>query len=121
VRTPRTNTPLQALTLLNDLGFVEASRVLAEGAMRSDQNESARLQAMTRGVLSRPLQERELVVLARELQRARVYFRDRRAEATRWLSHGQTRPSANLDVVDLAALTVVANLILNLDEAITRE
>ena len=121
VRTPRTNTPLQALTLLNDLTYVEASRTLAEAALRSTTDEKTRLRELTRRVLARSPEERELPVLTRELHRARSYYRDRRPEATRWLSHGQSRPGADLDVVELAAYTVVANLIFNLDEAITRE
>lgn len=121
VRTPRTNTPLQALTLLNDLTYVESSRVLAEAALRSAAGEKDRLRELTRRVLARAPQERELLVLTRELQRARDYYSGRRGEASRWLSHGQARPSPELDIVDLAAYTVVANLILNLDEAITRE
>ncbi|CEF49036.1 unnamed protein product [uncultured bacterium] len=121
VRTPRTNTPLQALTLLNDLSYVEAARVLAEKALRSTADEKIRLHELTRRVLARPPQERELTVLTRELRRARKYYQDRRPEATRWLSHGQSRPSADLDFVELAAYTVVANLIYNLDESITRE
>jgi hypothetical protein len=74
-----------------------------------------------RRVLARPVQEREFAVLEREVQRARTYYKNRRSEATRWLSHGQSRPSADLNVVELAAFTVAANLILNLDEAITHE
>lgn len=121
VRTPRTNTPLQALTLLNDLTYVEASRVLAEGAMRSTPNEKERLRHVTRSVLARMPTDRELAVLERELTRARAYYRIHRAEANRWLSHGQTRPRGDVDSVELAAVAVVANLVLNLDEAITRE
>ncbi len=121
VQTPRTNTPLQALTLLNDLTYVEASRALAESVLRSWADEKDRLRELTRRVLARPPHEREFPVLTRELERASSYYRDRRPEAIRWLSHGQSRPSANLDVVELAAYAVVANLIFNLDEAITRE
>ena len=95
--------------------------MLAEAALRSSTDEKDRLRHMTRRVLARLPQERELTVLTRELQRARDYYRPRRVEAARWLSHGQTRPSAQLDLVDLAAYTVVANLLFNLDEAVTRE
>lgn len=121
VRTPRTNTPLQALTLLNDLTYVEAARVLAEQAIRASNEEQGRLADLTTRVLSRPPLERERAVLQRELTRARSYFLEHRDEAVRWVSHGQSRASKDLDVVDVAAYAVVANLILNLDEAITRE
>jgi hypothetical protein len=72
-------------------------------------------------VLSRPAGDRERAVLGRELERARAYYREHRDEAARWVAHGQSSPKGDLDAADLAAYTVVANLILNLDEAMTRE
>jgi hypothetical protein len=121
VRTPRTNTPLQALTLLNDLTYVESARVLAEHALGATTDGAGRLDELMSRVLSRPAAERERAVLGREIRRARAYYREHRDEAVRWLSHGQSSPKADLDAADLAAYTVVANLILNLDEAMTRE
>ncbi|WP_074309533.1 PSD1 and planctomycete cytochrome C domain-containing protein [Singulisphaera sp. GP187] len=121
VRTPRTNTPLQALTLLNDLTYVEAARVLAERALSGSADEQERLDILTNRVLARPTRERERAVLQREFARARAYYRKHRDEAVRWVSHGQSSVNKDLDAADLAAYTVVANLILNLDEAITRE
>ena len=71
-------------------------------------------------MLARAPHERELPVLTRELAR-RAVTTAIDVLKRRWLAHGQSRPGADLDVVELAAYTVVANLILNLDEAITRE
>ncbi|WP_406698063.1 PSD1 and planctomycete cytochrome C domain-containing protein [Singulisphaera sp. Ch08] len=121
VRTPRTNTPLQALTLLNDLTYVEAARVLAERTLNAATDERGRLDELTSRVLSRPTSERERAVLQREFERARAYYREHRDEAVRWVSHGQSSVSKDHDAADLAAYAVVANLIFNLDEAITRE
>jgi len=112
---------LQALTLLNDLTYVEASRVLAEQVLRATPEEAGRLRDMMRRVLARTPQDRELAVLGRELKRARTYYGERRAEAIRWLGHGQSPRDTKLDAVELAAYAVVANMIFNLDEAITRE
>ena len=62
VRTPRTNTPLQALTLLNDLTYVEASRVLAEAAVQAASDDAGRLRELTRLVLARSPREHEVEV-----------------------------------------------------------
>src|SRR5262249_49975430 len=68
VRTPRTNTPLQALTLLNDLTYVEASRVLAENALGRAKDESSRLSELTRRVLARAPRDKEIEVLSAVLR-----------------------------------------------------
>jgi hypothetical protein len=125
VRTPRTNTPLQALTLLNDLTYVEAFRVLAEHAVQAAPDEPGRLRELTRRVLARSPREHEIEVLSAGLRQARAYYGEHPGEAERLLNHGQS-PSplgrtATGDAALLAAYTVATSLILNLDEAITRE
>ncbi len=113
VRTNRTNTPLQALTLLNDPTFVEAARLLGERMM----NEGGVGHGF-RLVLGREPRAAELAVL-RSQQRAHLgHYRRHPADARALLSVGDkpSRPSA-----DLAAYTQVALLILNLDETVTKE
>lgn len=104
----RTNTPLQALTLLNDETMMEASRALAQRMLAA--KPADRLPLLYQSVLNRPPSPRELTVLQRELDRA--------------LSHYQAHPedARKLQTTsELAAHTLVASLVLNLDEAITHE
>ena len=136
VNLPRTNTPLQALTLLNDLVYLEAARGLAERSLATPASasgvEPGRLvAAMFHRVLFRDPTERERDVLVREFARARERFTADEAAAATYLAAtdpggifgappattgGQAPPTA-----DRAAATLVASLILNLDEALTHE
>ena len=119
VRTGRTNTPLQALTLQNDLTYLEASQAIAADVMKEG-GDAGRLQKMLRKVLSREGDDREAALLGKTLMEARAYYRAHPAEAAKFLKVGQRNP-AGTDQPELAAWTVVASLALNLDEAITRE
>jgi len=118
VRLPRTNTPLQALTLLNDTIYLEAARALAE----RDHD----VASMFRAVLFRPPQAAERGVLDREFARARDHYREFPADADALLDSTDparifTPPTAASARADRAAATVIASLILNLDEALTHE
>ncbi len=115
VRQTRTNTPTQALALLNDVTYVEAARVLAQKMLRTG------LADGFRRVLSRPPAAREQEILSRACERALERFRKDPESARRLVSVGHSKPDARLDVAELAAMTTVASLILNLDEAVTKE
>ena len=119
VRTGRTNTPLQALTLQNDLTYLEASQAIAADVLREN-GDAGRLQKLLRKVLSREGDDREAASLGKTLTEARNYYRAHPAEAAKFLKIGQRQP-AQADQPELAAWTIVASLALNLDEAITRE
>jgi hypothetical protein len=120
-RRPVSNTPLQALALLNDPSFVEAARVLAARALREGgDTEAGRLGWAWREVLSRPITPREEAVLLRLLRQQLAHYREDRAEAEKLLRVGQAPAPAGLDAAELAAWTAVARALLNLDEAITR-
>jgi hypothetical protein len=121
VSTSRTNTPLQALTLLNDSGYLEASRALAMQALRATQDPAGRIREITRRVLLRVPMEHESAVLSRELNRALTHYRAAPADAVKFLAIGQSGPPIDLDPSELAAHTLLASMILNLDEAITHE
>ena len=121
VRTPRTNTPLQALTLLNDETFLEASRTLAAEALRARKGSRDRLQLLFQHVLSREGSSRELAVLQREVDKALAHYQSHADEAAAFLRVGQTSADASLDLPALAAHTLAASLLFNLDEAITHE
>jgi hypothetical protein len=120
VRTGRTNTPLQALTLQNDLTYLEASQAIAEDVLR-EKGDAGRLQRLLRKVLSREGDDREAALLGKPLMEAREYYRAHPAEAAKFLKVGQRKPAPDADLPELAAWTLVASLALNLDEAITHE
>jgi hypothetical protein len=117
VRTSRTNTPLQALTLLNDENYLEASRALAALALGKPQP----IQEMSLRVLSRELRDAEMTVLTRERDRALDYYRNHPDDAVTFLARGQFEPDLSLPASELAAHTIVASLLFNLDEAMTHE
>ncbi len=121
VRPPRTNTPLQALTLLNDVTFVEAARVLAERALREGGSSAdERITRLFRLVLARQPSPDELRVLTAALDRHLAQYRRDPQAASALVSVGRAPRAAELDVTAVAAYTVLASLVLNLDEAITK-
>jgi hypothetical protein len=122
VRDTRTNTPLQALALLNDVTFVEASRALAQRTMREGgATVNDRLTLLFRLPLSRSPTAAELRVLRAGFDRHLDFYRRDPKAAAKLIQAGASRPDTGLDVAELAAYTATASLILNLDEAITRE
>jgi hypothetical protein len=112
----RTNTPLQALTLLNDRTLFTAALELAGQVKALPEDEA--LSGMHERVLSRRPSEAELAVLRREMQRALRHYREHPEEASAYL--GVTSGDA-AGQARLAAACLTAMLILNLDEAITHE
>jgi hypothetical protein len=122
VRQSRTNTPLQALTLMNDVTFVEASRVLAERVLTAgEQTFEQRLTRMFRLLTARLPRPTELKILQANLEQHRTRYRADRQAALKLIGVGESKPNEKLDPAELAAYTAVANLILNLDETITKE
>jgi hypothetical protein len=120
-RRARTNTPLQALALMNDEQFVEAARALAQRLLHEvpDSDEARVVRAYRLATARRPDPEEERVVLAL-LAEATLRFAQDRAAAEELIGVGASEPDAGLDPARLAAWTVVANMILNLDETITK-
>jgi hypothetical protein len=120
MRRPRTNTPLQALQLLNDDTFVEASRVLAERLLQTPQEDEARLRQLWRQTLVREANPDEIAMLHGLLQRQRERFGKNPATAMELLAVGAAKRDTNLNPREHAAWTVLAQTVLNLDEAITK-
>lgn len=121
IRRSRTNTPLQALVLLNDPTFVEAARVLAERAMKEGgATPEARATFAFRRVTSRTPTPRELEVLLRIYRDQHARFTAAPDLAAQLLAIGEAKPDAAFAQADLAAWTTIASMILNLDEAINR-
>ena len=124
VRSDRTNTPLQALTLQNDVTFVEAARHLAQRMIyhAGKCNDSqAGLRFGWRLAVTRPPTEDELRILCKALDRYLTLYKDTPEQATELLNFGESDRDQELDVATHAAYTMVALSILNLDETITRE
>ncbi|HEX3725692.1 MAG TPA: DUF1553 domain-containing protein, partial [Pirellulales bacterium] len=121
VRETRTNTPLQALALLNEVTYVEAARALAQRVMREASAPSERISLAFRRAASRAPAATELAILTRDFERQLARFRERPADAERLLALGEAQWDSQLDPVEVAAYTAVANLILNLDEVVTKE
>jgi hypothetical protein len=121
VRRERTDTPLQALLLLNETQYVEAARGLAERTLReAGTKPEDRLTHMFRLALGRKPDAKELAELL-------TAYRDNLAEysqdiesAKKLITIGETKPDAKLSPGELAAWTMVANLVLNLDEVINK-
>jgi len=117
---PRSNTPLQALVLLNDPTYVEAARALAERMIHAGKDTDARIQFAFHQALTRPAQPEELKLLASlHAKHLAEYGKDAKAAAA--LVHVGDRPvPADMPAAELAAWTSVARVILNLHETITR-
>ncbi len=114
VRRLRTDTPLQALVTLNDPVYMEAARHLAAFMAQKSSSPATELQAGFRRVTGHELNQRQLAVLLRLYQQTEQTYRQRPADARKLLDSPNASPA-------LAALTVTANTILNLDAVITKE
>jgi len=118
---PRSNTPLQALALLNDVTYVEAARVFAEHALRAEAKTfDERLNWAFRRALSRAPTPPETSLLAAMYEKHRAQFAADTAAADQLLATGEWPAPKDLDRADLAAWTSVTRAILNLHETITR-
>ncbi|MBL8240609.1 MAG: DUF1553 domain-containing protein [Bryobacterales bacterium] len=120
VRRERTNTPLQALTTMNDPQFVEASRNLAERAMKASAEFNARLDYVSERVLARPLATKERDVLRRAYLDLQAHYEGHAGEARKLVRVGESKPDAALPEAEFAAWTMLASNVLNLDEALNK-
>ena len=121
VRRERTNTPLQALALMNDVQFVEAARKFAERIMKEGgKSIDARITFAFRSCTSRKPTQEELAVIRQVYQSHLADYKKNNAAALKLLSVGESPRDKKLNPAELAAWTMVANLVLNLDETITK-
>ncbi|HAM72824.1 MAG TPA: hypothetical protein DCM86_14375 [Verrucomicrobiales bacterium] len=119
VKRPRTNTPLQALALMNELTYLEAAQSIAAGAVRSGGGDSSRLEAMFLRVLGRLPTRDELGALERLLGRSRERYRKAPGDAIKLVRHAGGEAQRPEPAVELAAHLAVASALLNLDEFVT--
>ncbi|MDB5295953.1 MAG: hypothetical protein JWO31_1936, partial [Phycisphaerales bacterium] len=121
LRTGRTNTPLQALNLLNDVTYVESARAMAARAMREGgETAGERLAYAFRLATARMPDAAEAKMLAAALDRYLATYRADAEAAKKLVTAGESKPAADLDPAEQAAYAAVCNVILNLDEAVTK-
>jgi hypothetical protein len=120
VERPRSNTPQQALVLLNDPTYVEASRVFAERIARSSRKTPDQIQTAYRLALQRPATAEEVAILTKLYEHHRAYYESNAKEAQALLGIGFAPAAEDIAPAELAAWTSVARAILNLHETITR-
>ena len=120
VQRTRTNTPLQALAMLNDTTFVESARVIAQ-RMIADYPTNERISRAFQLVTSRPPSPAELHILDRRYDQSLREFEAAPEAAKQLISVGEFPANETLDATELAALTTVTSLMLNLDEVVTKE
>ncbi len=119
-RRPRSNTPLQALVLMNDPQFVEASRKLAERLLREESDDARRIDRLTTILLARPATEAEAENLATRLRQYRAHFDAHPDSAPVLLKTGEAPADPSLDPAETAAWTLLSSQIMNLDEFLNR-
>ena len=120
VRRERTNTPLQALLTMNGPQFFEAARHLAQRALRSSRQLDEQLDFMSARLLSRRLDDRERGIAGAAYQDYLRYYDSNPEQARRALLVGDSEPESTLPRPEFAALTMVANQLMNLDEVLNK-
>jgi hypothetical protein len=116
----RTNTPLQALALMNDPQFVEATRNLAVKALVEQEGFDERLDLISLRLLSRKLDTSEKEVVKETLDAALAHYTAKPEEARLAVATGETKPPETIPAPELAAWSLVASQLFNLDETVTR-
>jgi hypothetical protein len=121
VRRERTNTPLQALLLLNEPQYVEAARALAGRALREGgKTPSEQIAHLFRLATARKPDAKELAELLAALKDLRSEYAANEAEAKKLIAIGETKPDANIPPAELAAWSILASTVLNLDEVLNK-
>jgi hypothetical protein len=120
VRRERTNTPLQALVTMNDKQFIEAARVLAQNALARNRQFKTEVNYMASRLLARPLEPKEFEVLRDSYQDFLAYYSSAPGDASKLLNVGEANGDPRLQTPKFAALTMVANEMMNLDEVLVK-
>ena len=119
VERSRTNTPQQALVLLNDTQFVEAARALAQRTLKLEsEDDDERLRFAFTALAGRPPDQQELIILNVALIEQRDHFDANYEDAPKLIQAGDSTPDGQIDPQELAAWTVICQTILNLDATI---
>tara|TARA_B100000686_G_C16453226_1_gene793212 strand:- start:96 stop:821 length:726 start_codon:yes stop_codon:yes gene_type:complete len=117
----RTNTPMQALQLMNDIQHVEAARNLAQRILKEGgKKDDARIRWAWRVATSRWSTKEEAKILQSTLNEYRARFKQDNESAKKLIDFGESKPDPNLKTEELATWTLMANLLLNLDEVVNK-
>lgn len=120
IRRARTNTPLQALVSMNDPQFFEAARKLAERTILHAKSTEDRLDFIARLLLARPLTDPELKRAQQSIQQFSNHYKNAPADAAAILTNGEAPANPDIDPVETATWTMLANQFLNLDETLNK-
>jgi hypothetical protein len=121
VRRERTDTPLQALVTLNDPQFVEAARHLAQAALKDGgTTPEGRIDFMARRLLARPFRAEEAKVVRASLDELVSFYKGHAEDAKKLLAVGESKADPTMDAASLAAWTMLANELMNLDEVLNK-
>jgi hypothetical protein len=121
VRRERTDTPLQALVTLNDPQFIEAARHLAQLALeKAGPDEKSRIDYMAWRLLARPLRPQERKITQDVFKDLLAHYQAAPKDAEALITDGESKPDAALDKPTLAAYTMVANELMNMDEVLNK-
>ena len=118
VKRARTNTPLQALVLMNDKQFVEAARALAQQLIQQEQDVKDRVTDAFRRLTGRIPDQRENEMLVQLFDSELEHYQDEKSAAELLIKSGDSKPDESLEAAELAAMTVVCQAIMNLDATI---
>lgn len=121
VKPTRTNTPLHALTTLNETTFVESARVMAGRIMKHGTGTTERLQHAFRLATARMPTQRELDVLTSRVEQLKQDFAANPEDAIALLSVGESASDEQVDRAEHAAFTVACSILLNLDETLSKQ
>ena len=116
----RTNTPLQALVTLNDPTYVEAARELAQRAIEASADVDARLNFIAERLLARPLKQEEFAIVRGSLQKFEEHYAAEADDAKKLVAVGESKADSKVPTPQLAAWTMVANELMNLDEVLNK-
>ena len=120
VRRERTNTPLQALVTMNDVQFVEAAKFLAQTSMENAPTLDAQIDYISLRLLARRLTPEERAAAHKGYADFQRHYVEVPGDADKLLKAGERTPNPALDPVNFAALTVLTNELMNLDEVLNK-
>tara|TARA_B100000809_G_scaffold123181_1_gene121181 strand:- start:733 stop:1134 length:402 start_codon:yes stop_codon:yes gene_type:complete len=120
VRRERTNTPLQALVLMNDPQFVEAARHLAENTLKRHKKDRKRVEWMLFSVLCRPASKADRADALAAISEFRGVFEGKPKAAQALIETGDSKPDKSLNATEVAAWTLLANTLMNRDDFINK-
>jgi hypothetical protein len=120
VRRERTNTPLQALVTMNDVQFVEAAKVLAQSSMENVPTLDGQIDYIALRLLARTLTPAERAAVHKAYANFLQHYREIPSDAEKLLANGERKADPALEPANFAALTVLANELMNLDEVLNK-